>query len=218
MQRFNVFWKLLENMLFGTKTQESPKICQTMVVFSYLLPLKAFLLYLRANFKYFWKIFLTKDPSNWKYFFVKISPLSNFINAIRDVTCNEILITIVKLCDWKVSVCQGCNGPVKNNWLPFPPPYNLVAAKMCREYFKDGEKQMSGPSIYICDVECISIFSNVFNVVWWHPAWIVQSHWDAFESFPDVLKIHPQHCLPLFHLLLLISNVYSYEHIRFNPY
>ena len=162
MQRFNVFWKLLENMLFGTKTQESSKICQTMVVFSYLLSLKAFLLYLRANFKYFWKIFLTKDPSNWKCFFVKISPLSNFINAIRDVTCNEILITIVKLCDWKVSVCQGCNGPVKNNWLPFPPPYNLVAAKMCREYFKDGEKQMSGPSnIYL---RCRMYF-NIFECV-----------------------------------------------------
>ena len=152
-------------MLFGTKTQESSKICQTMVVFSYLLSLKAFLLYLRANFKYFWKIFLTKDPSNWKYFFVKISPLSNFINAIRDVTCNEILITIVKLCDWKVSVCQGCSGPVKNNWLPFPPPYNLVAAKMCREYFKDGEKQMSGPSnIYL---RCRMYF-NIFECVQCH--------------------------------------------------
>ena len=50
---------------------------------------------------------------------------SNFVNAIRDVTCNEVLMTLVNLCDNRVSVCQGCNGPVKANGLPFPPPpYN----------------------------------------------------------------------------------------------
>ena len=64
-------------------------------------------------------------------------------HAIRDVTCDEVLITLVNLCDKRVSVCPGCNGPVKNNGLPFPPPYYLVAAKMHREYFKDGKKQMS---------------------------------------------------------------------------
>ena len=47
---------------------------------------------------------------------------SNFVNGSHDVTCNEVLITIVNLCDKRVSVCHGCNGPVKTNGLPFPPP------------------------------------------------------------------------------------------------
>ena len=86
-------------------------------------------------FTYFWKIFLTK---NWKCFFVKISPLKNFINVIRDVTCNELLTTLVNLCDKRVSICNGCNGPVKNCVLPFPPPYDLViVTKIRREYCKD---------------------------------------------------------------------------------
>ena len=37
--------------------------------------------------------------------------------------------------NWKdFSVCQGCNSPIKNNELPFPPPYDIAAAtKMRRE-------------------------------------------------------------------------------------
>ena len=59
----------------------------------------------------------------------------------------------VNLCDKRVSVCQGCHGPVKNNGLPFPPPYDLVVVtKMHREYFKEGKKQMPGPSNVYCHV------------------------------------------------------------------
>ena len=86
-------------------------------------------------FTYFWKIFLTK---NWKCFFVKISPLKNFINIIRDITCNELLTTLVNLCDKGESVYHGYNGPVKKSVLPFPPSYDLViVTKIRREHFKD---------------------------------------------------------------------------------
>ena len=119
-----LLWMII---LFGAKTPESSKICQTAVAFSYLVS--------TPIFTYFWKIFLTK---NWKCFFVKISPLKNFINVIRDVTCNELLTTLVNLCDKRVSICNGCNGPVKNCVLPFPPPYDLViVTKIRREYCKD---------------------------------------------------------------------------------
>ena len=119
-----LLWMII---LFGAKTPESSKICQTAVAFSYLVS--------TPIFTYFWKIFLTK---NWKCFFVKISPLKNFINIIRDITCNELLTTLVNLCDKGESVCHGYNGPVKKSVLPFPPSYDLViVTKIRREYFKD---------------------------------------------------------------------------------
>ena len=124
LSKNTLFWMIA---LFGAKTPESSKICQTAVAFSYLVS--------TPIFTYFWKIFLTK---NWKCFFVKISPLKNFINIIRDITCNELLTTLVNLCDKGESVCHGYNGPVKKSVLPFPPSYDLViVTKIRREYFKD---------------------------------------------------------------------------------
>ena len=42
----------------------------------------------------FWKIFLTKNPLNWKGFFVKASPLRNIINAIRDLIRDLLLLSL----------------------------------------------------------------------------------------------------------------------------
>ena len=86
---------------------------------------------------------------------------SNYINAICDVTCNEVLITLVNLCDKRVSVCHGFDGPVKNNGLPFPSQYDLVAVtKVRRECFEDGKKkQISAPS----DVSFQVFHENPFN-------------------------------------------------------
>ena len=42
IRQFDVFWKLLENMLFGSKTPELSKIFQTLVAFIYLVSLNAF--------------------------------------------------------------------------------------------------------------------------------------------------------------------------------
>ena len=53
-------------------------------------------------------------------------------NAIRGITCNKVLITLVNLCNKRASVCQSCNGPDKNNGLPFPLSYDLVAATKMR--------------------------------------------------------------------------------------
>ena len=95
-----------------------------------------------------------------------ISSLRNFINATREVTCNKVLITLVNFCDKRVSVYQGCNGPVKNNGLQFPPPFDLVAAtKMRREYFKDGKIQMSGSSNLYFHVSHKNSFTYPFKCV-----------------------------------------------------
>ena len=140
----------------------------------------------------------------------RLSPFKSFINVIRDVTCNEVLITLVNLCGKRVSACQGCNGPVKNNGLPFPPPYGLVVGtKMRREYFKDGRKQMSGPSKvyfhlfhenpFISPFECVQRRMMTFRMG------TVNLHWDAFKSTSDVQKIHLQRLglpIPLFQLIL----------------
>ena len=100
--------------MFGAKTPESSNICQTVVAFSYLVSLCTFSFFLCAYSRIFEKYCSQKNPYNWKCFFVKISLLKNFINVIRDVTCYEVLITLVNLCDETASFSQGCNGPVKN--------------------------------------------------------------------------------------------------------
>ena len=62
-----------------------------------------YLLSVPAHFsRIFEKYSSQKNPKNWKSFFVKISFLRNFINDIRDVTCNEVLINLVNLCDKRV--------------------------------------------------------------------------------------------------------------------
>ena len=82
-------------MLLDAKTPESSKICQRVVAFTYLV-------YLNIFSRIFEKYSSQKTPKNWKSFFVKISSLRNFINDIRDVNCNEVLINLVNLCDKRV--------------------------------------------------------------------------------------------------------------------
>ena len=136
--------------------------------------------------------------------------------TIRDVPCNEVLITLVNLCDKRVSACEGCNGPVKNYRLLFPSPYNLVAArKICREYFKDREKQMSGPS----NVYFHAFHENPFTFslgclqrrMMKSRMDSVNSHRDAFEGLPDVHKIHLQRLalpIPLLHVNVPMTYIF----------
>ena len=94
-----------------------------------------------CNFMHFQKMLLLEKFLKLESFFVKISPLRNFVNTICDVTCNKVLITLVNLCAKKPSICQGCNGPVYNNGLQTPPLCDIVVViKMRREYPKDRKK------------------------------------------------------------------------------
>ena len=150
--------------LLGAKNSRVIKDLSTVVAFCYLVSLNTFLLFVFASLTCFWKIIFTKKSMKLERFFCK----DKSSHAIRDVTCDEVLITLVNLCDKRVSVCPGCNGPVKNNGLPIPPPYYLVAAKMHREYFKDGKKQMSWPSnvftYFTRFHKCISRILRISNV------------------------------------------------------
>ena len=90
--------------------------------------------------------------------------------------------------NWKdFFACQGCNSPVKNNGLPFPSLYDLVAAaKMRREYFKDKKKQMHRPSNEYFHVFHKNQFTFPFHCVQ-HPIMTfrmhsAQLHCDAFKS------------------------------------
>ena len=138
MQQFDVYWAVLENILFGSKTTEPSKVCQKVVAFTYSLSLNTFS-------RIFEKSSSQKSPWNWKDFFV----------------------------------CQGCNSPVKNNGLPLPSPYDLVAAaKMRREYFKDEKSRcMDHQMITFMYFTRISspFHSIVFNVLWWHSECIVSN-------------------------------------------
>ena len=136
MQQFDVYWAVLENMLFGSKRviKSFPKSGGF-----YLLSIP------KHFFTHFWKIFLTKKS-------MKLERL---------------------LC------LSSCNSPVKNNGLPFPSPYDLVAAaKMRREYFKDEKSRcMDHQMITFMYFTRISspFHSIVFNVLWWHSECIVSN-------------------------------------------
>ena len=184
--------------LFGAKPQEWPKICPTVVAFTYLLSRNT-LFHLHAIWLIFEKYplqkicktgrLLCKDKSSQKFY--KCSPWRNLQRSSYH---------LVNLCDKRVSFCQGCIGPVKNNGLPFPPLYDIaVVTKMCREYFNDGKKAGVWTIRYILSCIFTRISShfhlNVFNVVWWYSQWIASS------CIPMLLKACPM-------LIKFICNVW----------
>ena len=123
-------------VLFGAKTPVASTICQTFVAFTYFVSLNAFFILLREKKSIKLERPLCKNKSSQE--FHKCLSCRNFLWSF---------ITLVNLRDKRVSVCQGCNDPVKNNELPFPPPCNLVVViKRCKGYFKDRKRQMFGPS------------------------------------------------------------------------
>ena len=63
VQQFDAYWTVLENMLFGSKTTESSKVCQKVVPFTYSVSLNTFS-------RIFEKFSSQKSPWNWKDFFV----------------------------------------------------------------------------------------------------------------------------------------------------
>ena len=142
MQQFDVYWAVLENILFGSKTTEPSKVCQKVVAFTYSLSLNTFS-------RIFEKSSSQKSPWNWKDFFV----------------------------------CQGCNSPVKNNGLPLPSPYDLVAAaKMRREYFKDEKSRCMGHQMntFMYFTRISSPFHSIVLMTFRMHS--VQLHCDAFKS------------------------------------
>ena len=132
--------------------------------------------------------------------------------------------------NWKdFFACQGCNSPVKNNGLPFPSLYDLVAAaKMRREYFKDKKKQMHRPSNEYFHVFHKNQFTFPFHFVQ-RPMMTfqmhsVQLHCDAFKSlrtwkfkkFIYNVWVCQYHCFTWTYNELR-NDIKLYKHINLNP-
>ena len=117
-----------------------------------------------------------------------------FVNTLKDVKDNEVIVTLISMCDKRVSVCNGCSNPLKFNGYQLMAPYDLVLiAKMRREYYNDGQKHYSSPSncYYHCIVEnpfvtpfeCIQRRLLTFN------SSQLKLHYDAYIQFAEQHKI-----------------------------
>ena len=70
-----------------------------------------------------------------------------FNQPLKDIQRDFLVVTLLSLCDKRVSVCYGCANSFRYNENDPQQPFDLVlVTKLRREYFKDGEKQHSGPS------------------------------------------------------------------------
>ena len=76
--------------LFGAKTRQRviKDLSNSGSFFLFSVP-EHFVVLSTGKFHIFLKNIRHKKSKNWKGFFVKESPLKNFINAIRDVTCKS---------------------------------------------------------------------------------------------------------------------------------
>ena len=151
----------------------------------------------------------------------------NFINAVRDVTCNEVLFTLVNLCDKRVSVCHGCNGSVTTNGLPFPQPYDLVAAikKRKRQTTKTVKSRCLQHRLctFMYFTRIRSPFhSSVFDAARWHSEWILSSCigilLKACRMFIKFIYNAWVCQYQMFYLILSTNDLYLYKHISLVPY
>ena len=69
-----------------------------------------------------------------------------FNGPLKDIK-NEFVITLLSLCDKRVSICYGCTHELKYQGAIPAPPFDLVeVTKMRRDYYIDGEKCQSALS------------------------------------------------------------------------
>ena len=69
-----------------------------------------------------------------------------FNGPLKDIK-NEFVITLLSLCDKRVSICYGCKHKMKYQGAIPAPPFDLVVVtKMRRDYYADGKKRQSAPS------------------------------------------------------------------------
>ena len=98
------------------------------------------------------------------------------------------VLTSLKYCDSRVSICYGCNQKLRDDAAVPQPPLDLViVGKMRREYIQDGQKRLSKESnVYFHAVaECVTKKAPVFipALLTFHPEDIkekvfVQAHKD----------------------------------------
>ena len=102
------------------------------------------------------------------------------------------VLTSLKYCDSRVSICYGCNQKLRDNVaVPWPPLDLVIVGKMRREYIQDGEKCLSKESnVYFhAAAESITKRAPVFipALLTFHPEEIkekvfVQAHKDYIDQ------------------------------------
>jgi len=102
------------------------------------------------------------------------------------------VLTSLRYCDSRVTVCYGCNQKLRQSTAVPQPPLDLVVVdKMKREYIQDGEKCLSKESnVYFhAAKECVTKRAPVFipALLTFHPAdiketFFVQAHKKYIEE------------------------------------
>ena len=79
-----------------------------------------------------------------------------FTDTIHNLDVNQIVLTLLQLCDNRVSKGYGCQWPLKNgDGFHFLPPYDITAvAKVKKEYKKDG---------ILCEATPSNVYFLVFH-------------------------------------------------------
>ena len=81
-----------------------------------------------------------------------------FNGPLKDIK-NEFVITLLSLCDKRVSICYGCTHELKYQVAIPAPPFDLVVlTKMRRDYYPDGKKCQPAPS----NVYFHAVYNNPF--------------------------------------------------------
>ena len=67
-------------------------------------------------------------------------------------------VTLLHLCDPRVSTCYGCGQPIRRAGALIPPPSDIVVTKMRRDYIIDGEKRQGklGNVYFHSNLNCIT--------------------------------------------------------------
>lgn len=70
-------------------------------------------------------------------------PSTNKKPALPDPASGSYIVTLLKFCHEKTSICFSCKGRFKDNEYPCDPRDLIIVTKGQREYMKDGEKRQA---------------------------------------------------------------------------
>ena len=97
-------------------------------------------------------------PTMFHIFGQPVASQRYFNGPLKDIK-NEFVITLLSLCDKRVSICYGCTHELKYQVAIPAPPFDLVVlTKMRRDYYPDGKKCQPAPS----NVYFHAVYNNPF--------------------------------------------------------
>ena len=116
-----------------------------------------------------------------------------FNQPLKDIH-SDLVVTLLSLCDKRVSVCYGCGNSFRYNGNDPQQPFDLVlVTKLRREYFKDGEKHHSSPSNVYFHVQVDNPFCSPYECMERKLVTFkvdrVQIHVNAIDHLSDTHKV-----------------------------